>query len=283
MIKYDEYYIYNTLHFSLGSMLEFRYITDFVEPPKRKTRRKHGLIFDISKTRSGWTVEQSAGSLGRNDGDIFQPPGLWPSLIFKHWQYVTMLLYIVACWTDGWFFLRSTTNQCFLIILWLQCCFTPQDSVMLAEEVIFKPRLRAQHVLGRWHRVGTLQVHRRGQNREKNISNRMTRTKSFGTTRVWSNIFCLVSIALPRFTHMNFELEHWFVRLIYVKVFSQMELRACVPTRIFFAKLQRQSNISKIHQYFVLGKVGWVPATVTVNDVSYEKLWRKTSYLGELK
>ena len=142
MIKYDEYYIYNTLHFSLGSMLEFRYITDFVEPPKRRTRRKHGLIFDISKTRSGWTVEQSAGSLGRNDGDIFQPPGLWPSLIFKHWQYVTMLLYIVACWTDRLIFPQ---NQCFWIILWLQCCFTPQDSVMLAEEVIFKPRLRAQH------------------------------------------------------------------------------------------------------------------------------------------
>ena len=79
---------------------------------------------------------------------------------------------------------------------------------MLAEEVIFKPRLRAQHVLGRWHRVGTLQVHHRGQNRETNISNTMTRTKSFGTTRVLSKILCLVSIALPRFTHMNFELEH---------------------------------------------------------------------------
>lgn len=38
----------------------------------------------------------------------------------------------------------------------------------------------------------------------------MTRTKSFGTTLVLSlkKIFCLVSTALPRFTHMNFELEH---------------------------------------------------------------------------
>ena len=88
--------ICNNLYVSLGSMLEFRSITDFFEPPKRRTPWKCASIFDISKTRPGWTVEQSAGSYrraqsfrnGRNDGDIFQPYitiyRLWRSLIFKH-------------------------------------------------------------------------------------------------------------------------------------------------------------------------------------------------------
>ena len=59
-----------------------------------------------------------------------------------------------------------------------------------------------------------------------------------------------------------------------VEAFFQKAIRTFVPTRMFYDFLLRESSIWKIRQYFV-GKVGWVPATVTV-----DLLWTiKTSYI----